>query len=148
MPMNTRTFALAAALIVAAPFALALGAPPKKADDEAANVRIQPVAKVELAGAAPAAAAGAGGAAGRTGDAIYKASCAACHDTGVANAPKFGDKAAWAPRLALGFDGLIKSAIKGKNAMPPRGASDANDTELARAIAFMANKAGASFSAK
>ena len=143
MLMNTRRFALAAVLIVAAPFALALGAPPRKADDEAANARIQPVARVELAAAAPKAAAGA-----RTGEELYKGVCGACHDSGVANAPKTGDKAAWAPRLALGLDGLTKSAIAGKNAMPPKGGSDATDAELARAIAFMANKSGASFSAK
>jgi cytochrome c5 len=142
MSMNSRTFALASALIVAAPLALAMGSRPK-ADDEAANARIQPVAKVELAAAAPKAAAG-----GRSGEDIYKGVCGACHDAGVAGAPKVGDKAAWAPRLALGLDGLVKSAIKGKNAMPPKGGSDANDAEMARVIAFMANKSGANFTAK
>lgn len=111
-----------------------------KGDDEAANSRIAPVARVELAAAAAGAAAG-----NRSGEQIYKASCAACHDTGVANAPKLGDKAAWAPRIALKLDGLLKSAIAGKNAMPPKGGSDANDVELTRAIAYMANKAGAGF---
>jgi cytochrome c5 len=110
-----------------------------KGDDEAANQRIAPVARVELA--APAAAASGD----RSGEQIYKTVCMACHDTGVANSPKLGDKAAWAPRIALGLDGLLKSAIAGKNAMPPKGGSDANDTELARTIVYMANKAGASF---
>jgi cytochrome c5 len=116
-----------------------MGAKPK-GDDEAANSRIAPVARVELA--APSAGAAAGN---RSGEALYKATCAACHDTGVANAPKLGDKAAWAPRIALKLDGLVKSAIAGKNAMPPKGGSDANDAELARAIVYMANKSGASF---
>lgn len=109
-------------------------------DQEAVVARIAPVAKVELAAASAGAAAGE-----RSGEQIYKVACLACHETGVANAPKLGDKAAWAPRIALGLDGLLKSATAGKNAMPPRGASDANDTELAHAVVYMANKSGASF---
>jgi len=111
----------------------------KPVDAEAVNLRIAPVAAVKIA--APVAAGGAA----RSGEQIYMATCVACHAAGVANAPKLGDKAAWAPRLALGLDGLLKSAIAGKNAMPPKGGSDADDTELARAIVYMANKAGASF---
>ncbi|MCF8197898.1 MAG: c-type cytochrome [Sulfuritalea sp.] len=111
----------------------------KPLDPEAVNMRIAPVAAVKLA--APAAAAGAA----RSGEQIYNASCAACHNTGVANAPKLGDNAAWAPRIALGLDGLLKSAIAGKNAMPPKGGSDASDTELASTIVYLANKSGASF---
>lgn len=134
-----KTRALAAALLALSASAMAMGSRPK-ANDEAANARIAPVARVELA--APAA----GGAAGaRSGEQIYKAVCGACHEAGVAGAPKLGDNAAWAPRLKQGLDGLMKSAIAGKNGMPPRGASDANDAELARAIVFMANKSGASF---
>jgi cytochrome c5 len=117
----------------------AMGARPA-GDEEAANKRIAPVARVELAAASTGAAAGA-----RSGEQIYKAICGACHDAGVANAPKLGDKAAWAPRIALGLDGLLKSATAGKNAMPPKGGSDANDVELARTIVYMANKSGASF---
>jgi cytochrome c5 len=108
----------------------------KRVDAEAVNLRIAPVAVVTIA--APVAAAGAE----RSGEQIYKGACSACHDAGVANAPKLGDKGAWAPRLALGLDGLLKSAIAGKNAMPPKGGSDANDTELARTIVYMANKSG------
>lgn len=137
-PLNTRRFTAAAALVLSVS-AFAMGGRPK-GDDEAANSRIAPVAKVELA--APAA----GGAAGeRSGEQLYKTVCGACHDAGVANAPKLGDKAAWAPRIALKLDGLVKSAIAGKNAMPPKGGSDANDAELTRAIVYMANKSGASF---
>ena len=108
-------------------------------DPEAVNSRIAPVARVELAAAASAAAGS------RSGEQLYKAICGACHEAGVANAPKTGDKAAWAPRLAPGLNGLLKSAIAGKNAMPPRGGSDANDAELARAIVYMANKSGGNF---
>lgn len=121
--------------------ALALGSRPKDSDEEATNLRILPVAKVKLA--APAA----GGAAvgNRSGEDLYKAVCGACHEAAVAGAPKTGDKAAWAPRIALGFEALVKTAKTGKGAMPPKGGSDATDEELARAVAFLANKAGAGF---
>ncbi len=111
----------------------------KPVDPEAANLRIAPVAMLKIA--APVAAGGAA----RSGEQIYKATCSACHDAGVANAPKLGDKGAWAPRLALGLDGLLKSAIAGKNAMPPKGGSDASDTELAGAIVYIANQSGGKF---
>jgi cytochrome c5 len=63
----------------------------------------------------------------------------------VANAPKIGDKAAWAPRIKTGLNGMLAVAIKGKGAMPPRGGlPDVSDFELARAIVFMANQSGAS----
>lgn len=142
MSMNSptyRRFALASALIVAAPLALAMGSRPK-ADDEAVNSRIQPVAKIELAAGGAAAKAGA-----RSGEEIYKGVCGACHDSGAAGAPKTGDKAAWAPRIGVGLDVLVKTAKAGKNAMPPKGGSDATDEELAKAIVFMTNKSGANF---
>jgi cytochrome c5 len=82
----------------------------------------------------------------KTGEEIVKNVCSACHTTGAANAPKIGDKGAWGPRLAQGLDGLTKSAIKGKGAMPPRGGvPDLTDFEVSRAIVFMTNQSGASF---
>ena len=70
--------------------------------------------------------------------AIYTNVCAACHIAGVANAPKLGDKAAWAPRLAGGVDGLTASVIKGKGAMPPKGgAAAASDAEIKAAVDYM-----------
>lgn len=136
--LNPRKLA-AATLTLAASAVLAMGDRPK-VDEEAVAARIQPVARVELAAAA------AGGAkASRSGEEIVKSACFACHGTGAAGAPKIGDKAAWGPRLAKGLDGLLKSAMAGKNAMPPKGGSDANDIELARAIVYMANQSGASF---
>ena len=137
-PLNVRTLPAAGVLVLSLGV-FAMGSRPAL-DEEAANNRIAPVARVELA--APAAAAAAGS---RSGEQIYQATCVACHAAGVANAPRLGDKAAWAPRLALGLDGLLKSAIAGKNAMPPRAGSDASDTELARAIVYMANKSGGKF---
>lgn len=140
MPQLTSRLLAAAAVLLVAPAAFALGNRPV-ANDEAANARIAPVARVQLAAATPAAAAG-----NRSGEDLYKAACGACHDSGAANAPKLGDKAAWAPRIALGLNGLLKSAIAGKNAMPPKGGvADATDAELSRAIVLMANKSGASF---
>ncbi len=140
MPMNSRTLALAGALLIAAPLTMAMGGRPKT-DDEAINARIQPVAKVELV----AAAASGAKAGGRSGEELYKGICGACHDSGAAGAPKMGDKAAWAPRIGVGLDVLVKTAKAGKNAMPPKGGSDATDEELARAIVFMTNKSGANF---
>ncbi len=119
--------------------ALAMGSKPK-GDDEALASRIQPVAKLELA---PATGSGPKGA--KSGEEIVKAVCASCHQTGVAGAPKIGDKAAWAPRLGQGLEGLLKSALAGKNAMPPKGGADVTDNELGRAIVFMTNKSGSNF---
>jgi cytochrome c5 len=104
---------------------------------EAVSARIQPVGKVEFAAAGPAA-----GGAAKSGEEIVKEVCAACHVPGVANAPKLGDKAAWAPRLKAGLDGLLASVVKGKGAMPPRAGSSLSDEDLARAVVFMANGAG------
>lgn len=107
-------------------------------DEEAVNQRILPVAQVSIA----AASGGAG--VERTGEQLYQAACIACHATGAAGAPKLGDNAAWGPRLKLGLSGLLKSVVMGKNAMPPKGGSDATETELAHAIVYMANKSGGS----
>ena len=81
----------------------------------------------------------------RGGEDVYKGQCAACHATGVSGAPKFGDAAAWAPRLGQGFEVLVQSALKGKNAMAPQGGGEFNDLEISRAVAFMANAGGANF---
>jgi len=81
----------------------------------------------------------------RSGEAVYKLQCTACHSAGAAGAPKSGDMAAWAPRIATGFEALVNSAIKGKGAMAAQGGGDVDDIEIARAVAFMANAAGAKF---
>src|SRR5215510_5239266 len=73
---------------------------------EAVAARIQPVGKVEIGAAEVPGAKG--------GEEIVKEVCSACHVPGVANAPKIGDKAAWAPRLKEGLNGLLASVIKGK----------------------------------
>jgi cytochrome c5 len=72
------------------------------------------------------------------GETIYNTKCMVCHATGVAGAPKFGDKEAWAPRIATGMDALLASATNGKNAMPPKGTCmDCSEQDLAAAIEYM-----------
>lgn len=104
---------------------------------------IKPVGEVNV-GDVPAAAAAPVAAAGpRSGKDIFNSTCMACHGTGVAGAPKVGDKAAWSPRAAKGIDGLLKSATNGLNAMPPKGTCGAcSDEELKGAIEYMLKETG------
>ncbi|MEN3367484.1 MAG: hypothetical protein V7606_4758 [Burkholderiales bacterium] len=82
----------------------------------------------------------------QAGDVVYKATCAACHDSGAAGAPKTGDAAGWSARIAQGYDKLVEHAIKGIRAMPAKGGNpDLDDAEVARAVVFMANQSGAKF---
>ena len=86
------------------------------------------------AAAAPGAAAAPAAAGGKVdGKATYETACAVCHGTGVAGAPKFGDKAAWAPRIKQGKDALYASALKGKGAMPPKGGNTSLPDEAVKA---------------
>jgi len=82
----------------------------------------------------------------RTGKQIVESVCAACHVTGALNAPKIGDTAAWRPLIEEGHQHLTETAIKGIRQMPPRGGNpNLTDAEIARAVAFLANQAGAKF---
>jgi len=81
----------------------------------------------------------------RSGEEVYKAQCSACHATGAVGAPKFADAGAWGPRIGAGFDALVQSALKGKNAMGAQGGGEFNDIEIGRAVAYMANAGGAKF---
>ncbi|MDH4448275.1 MAG: c-type cytochrome [Acidovorax sp.] len=81
----------------------------------------------------------------KSGQEVYAAQCAACHTSGAAGAPKFADADAWSARIKTGFEALVQSSLKGKGAMAPQGGGDFNDTEIARAVAHMANAAGAKF---
>ncbi len=78
----------------------------------------------------------------KAGSAVYAAQCAACHTAGVANAPKLGDAAGWAPRIKTGYEALLTSALKGKGAMGAQGGGDFSDYEIGRAVVHMANQAG------
>jgi cytochrome c5 len=105
---------------------------------EAVAKRLQPVGTVEIRDAsAPTVL--------RTGEQVYTGQCAACHNAGAAGAPKFGDEAAWAPRVKTGYEALLTSALKGKNAMGAQGGGEYNDLEIGRAVVYMANKGGAKF---
>ncbi|MGQ0547781.1 MAG: c-type cytochrome [Betaproteobacteria bacterium] len=106
---------------------------------EAVAARIQPVGRVEFggAGAAPGS---------RSGEEIVKAVCAACHQGGIANAPKLGDRKAWAPHIKEGLKQMVATVIKGKGAMPPKGGdASLTEEEITRAVVHMANQAGAKF---
>ncbi|MBP6627360.1 MAG: cytochrome c5 family protein [Arenimonas sp.] len=111
-------------------------AAPAAAPAAAAPAAAAPVAVV--AAAAPAAAAPAATVASAGGgEALYKQACSVCHVAGVAGAPKFGDKAAWAPRVGAGVDTLTATVIKGKGAMPPKGGSAASDADIKGAVQYM-----------
>ncbi len=105
-------------------------------EPEAVAARIQKVGAVEIKDANRAA---------RSGEDVYKAQCSACHGSGAAGAPKFGDAGAWGPRIGKGFDALLTSALKGKGNMGPQGGGDFEDFEIGRGVAYMANAAGAKF---
>ena len=125
------------------------GSRPTKGDpnmsDKAIAKRLAPVAQVAVdanAPAAPAAAAPAPAAApaaaktadaGNAGKAAFDSACTACHTAGLAGAPKLGDKAAWAPRIAQGKPALYNSALKGKGAMPAKGGNTALADEAVKA---------------
>lgn len=81
----------------------------------------------------------------RPAEEVYKVQCAACHDAGAAGAPKLADAGAWGGRIKQGYDTLLNSALKGKGAMGAQSGGDFSDAEIARAVVFMANKAGAKF---
>ncbi|HCV14530.1 MAG TPA: cytochrome c5 family protein [Candidatus Accumulibacter sp.] len=101
---------------------------PRSADD--ADARIQPVAKVELAKAAAKS-----DGKPRDGATVYQSVCMACHASGAAGAPKAGDKAAWAPRIATGTAAMITSVTNGKGAMPPKGGgADLTEGEIKAAV--------------
>lgn len=106
---------------------------------EAIAARIQPVAGFKLVDANAVKEL-------KTGQQVYETTCTACHGAGVAGAPKFGDKDAWGDLLKLGQDELVKNAIHGIRAMPAKGGNPSlDDIEVARAVAYMANAAGADF---
>ena len=76
----------------------------------------------------------------RSGEEVYKSKCFVCHASGIANAPKLGDAAAWAPRAAKGADALLATAKSGIGAMPPKGTCmDCTDAELTATIDHMLN---------
>ena len=72
------------------------------------------------------------------GESTYKDACAVCHTAGIAGAPKLGDKAAWAPRIATGNDALYTTALKGKGAMPAKGGrAEISDDDIKAVVDYM-----------
>jgi len=83
----------------------------------------------------------------RSGAQVVAAQCIKCHAEGLNGAPKIGDRAAWGQRIAknVGFENLVRSAIRGHGGMPPRGdQADLTDSEIRSAILYMYHPAGAS----
>ena len=107
--------------------------------EEGVASRLQPVAKFALLVVekdAPL----------KTGQQVYDAVCTTCHATGVAGAPVFGSKEAWAPYIATGYEEMLKNAMNGKGAMPAKGGNPSlKDIELARAVVYMTNAGGANY---
>ncbi|MES1195388.1 MAG: c-type cytochrome [Steroidobacter sp.] len=113
---------------------------------KAVNERLKPVAQVAIAGADNSAieekAAAPSALAEMSGEQLYGSTCFACHGTGVLNAPKFGDKGAWAARIAQGMDTLHKHALQGFNNMPAKGGNAAvSDKSVMDAVDYMVSKA-------
>lgn len=76
------------------------------------------------------------------GKKTYEDACRVCHDAGVANSPKFGDKEAWAPRIATGIEALYTTSLKGKGAMPAKGGrADISDEAVKAAVDYMVKNA-------
>ena len=118
---------------------LVTGRPHGTGDDAAILSRIAPVGVVKIA--APSGPKG-----NLTGEQVFGQVCKTCHETGIAGAHKLGDKTAWGKVIAQGEKLTVQHAIAGIRAMPPRGGNaDLTDAEVQRAVAFMVNKAGASW---
>ncbi|MDE2298329.1 MAG: cytochrome c5 family protein, partial [Burkholderiales bacterium] len=105
---------------------------------EAVARRIEPVGMVQIKDASDLSTL-------KTGEQVFAAQCTTCHTAGLVGAPKFGDAAAWAPRIKTGYEALLNSALHGKGNMGAQGGGDYSDLEIGRAVVYMANKAGANF---
>src|SRR5690625_5221577 len=115
------------------------GSTTRKLDHEAVVERIQPVAHVAFEPTEEDAEL-------KTGEEVYKMTCATCHADGVAGAPKYGDEGEWAPYIETGYETLLEVALHGKGAMPAKGGNTSlDDLEVERAMVYMANAGGASF---
>ncbi|MCO5400684.1 c-type cytochrome [Ralstonia soli] len=113
-------------------------APAASAPQAAAPTAAPAAAAPAPAAAAPAPAAAPQASAGDVGKKVYDSTCQMCHAAGVAGAPKFGDKAAWAPRIAEGKAKMYDIALHGKGAMPPKGTYAGSDDDVKAAVDYMA----------
>jgi cytochrome c5 len=122
---------------------------PRKVEETLA--RIAPVGRVAVAGQdnsalAPPAAAPTAAAVDLPGEQVYQQVCTVCHGAGVAGAPKTGDKAAWAPRIAQGMDLLYQHSIEGYQGkagiMPQKGGrTDLSDQSVMNAVDYLVSQA-------
>ncbi len=112
------------------------GAGSSDMSEEAVTARIQKVGHVSLGGSKQEL---------KTGEEVYKVQCVTCHAAGLLGAPKFGDAAAWGPRIKTGYEALLNSALKGKNSMTAQAGGAFSDFEIARAVVYLTGSGGAKF---
>ncbi len=115
---------------------MALSGMTEQSQSQALAARIQKIGAVEIRDANREL---------KSGEEVFKAQCSSCHATGLAGSPKFGDAGVWGARIKTGYDALLQSALGGKGAMGAQSGGDFDDTEIARAVVYMANAGGASF---
>ena len=136
---------IAPVLVIVLILKLFIGFQSRTPEDAKATVaevtkQVEPVAKIELAAVST------GTHVDKSGEEVFGAVCTACHTAGLLGSPKFGDKAAWAPRIAQGYETLVSHAINGIRSMPARGGNaELTDGEMHNAVVYMANAAGAKF---
>jgi len=102
--------------------------------------RIKPVGEVCLQGDSSCAVASAAASGPRSGEEVFNAACTACHSTGAAGAPKLGDTAAWADRIAKGMDALHQSGLNGvpgTGMIAKGGCMNCSDEEVMAAVDYM-----------
>ncbi|WP_018233016.1 c-type cytochrome [Thioalkalivibrio thiocyanodenitrificans] len=104
--------------------------------------RIRPIGRVATADDVEEDAPENGEPARRSASDIYRAVCAACHDTGAAEAPLKGDEGIWADRLGQGLDTVVQHAIEGIGAMPARGGASLSDEEVRAAVVYLLEESG------
>ena len=68
---------------------------------------------------------------------LYESNCKVCHEAGLLDAPKYGDKAAWTPRLAKGIDTLHMHSAQGFNKMPAQATDKVSEAEVYAAVDYM-----------
>lgn len=128
--------------------------PPGMTAEEAITERVQPVGQVNMGGPilAEAETGGgggsmdAGGGEPQSGSEVYNSVCGACHNSGVAGAPKIDNASAWEDRLDArgGYDALYQNALNGYKGMPAKGGANISEEELDRAVTYMLEQSGVS----
>ncbi|MGC1818635.1 MAG: c-type cytochrome, partial [Casimicrobiaceae bacterium] len=135
------SFAIPIALIGLLSQLMTSGSQSGHESEDAIIARIKPVGTIVMAEAT-------GPKGNLTGEQVFGQVCKACHETGIAGAPKAGDKAAWGPRIAQSEKVLLQHALAGfqgkAGVMPAKGGNtELTDDEVHRAVVYMANLAGA-----